>query len=109
MANMLQKPQWLLFTNLICLMPIQKSAFSKFHNYGIAAGGVALLMVIIFAPRMEGPRGIRGIEFTTKMGTPGSTNVGWAMLIFAPILAYGIMRLLGGWIQKRQYSKGKGS
>lgn len=60
----------------------------RIHNIQLGAALVALILVLIFGPRMDGPRIIFGIPFTTKTGGPGLTNLGWALLILAPLLAY---------------------
>jgi hypothetical protein len=58
------------------------------RTISILASGLALLLVLILAPRMEGPRVLFGITFTTKTGTPGLMNLGWALLILMPLLTY---------------------
>lgn len=47
---------------------------------------LALILVLIFAPRMDGPREIFGWTFTSKGGAPGLTDWGWAMLLGVPVM-----------------------
>lgn len=49
---------------------------------------LAFILVLVFAPRLDGPRIINGIEFNTKSGGPGLTNFGWILLVVIPVLTY---------------------
>lgn len=54
----------------------------------LVATVLALTLVLIFGPRMDGPRMFFGIPFTTKTGVPGLTDLGWLLLILAPLATY---------------------
>lgn len=55
---------------------------------------VPLIAVLIFAPRMEGPRFIGGVAFTTKTGSAGLTNLGWLLLVTVPVASLSITSLV---------------
>ena len=55
---------------------------------------VAFILVLIFAPRLDGPRVIFGVEFTTKTGGSGLTNFGFFLLVTVPALTYIITSLV---------------
>lgn len=73
---------------------------NKFRNLPPILTFLAFLLVFIFAPRMDGPRVIAGIEFTTKAGQPGLTNLGWILLLTVPPATYLLSRLV-----VRQFAK----
>lgn len=54
----------------------------------LTAGVIAMIFVLVFGPRMEGPRCINGIKIMTKTGVPGLTNLGWLLLVSAPPAVY---------------------
>lgn len=66
---------------------------------------VAFLAVMIFSPRMEGPRIMCGHEFRAKGGGPGLTDTGLLLLVLAPLVVY----LLVGWIQRWSSGRDDGS
>ena len=49
---------------------------------------LSFIVVMIFAPRMDGPRIIGEVEFTTKTGGNGLTNLGWILLVLVPLSTY---------------------
>lgn len=55
---------------------------------------VSFLLVLVFAPRMDAPRIINGIEFNTKSSGPGLTNMGWIMLVVIPVISYIITEII---------------
>lgn len=55
---------------------------------------LSLILVMIFAPRMEEARVIGGVSFTTKTGSPGLTNLGWLLLITVPIITFTITHFI---------------
>lgn len=56
-------------------MPYQKP-ISRNTIIKAATTLLSFIIVMIFAPRMDGPRIINGVEFTTKTGGPGLTDLG---------------------------------
>ncbi len=59
----------------------------------MAAAVAALAAVMAFGPRMDGPRVIGGVPYTTKTGAPWLTDLGWVLLVVLPPLAYAGMAL----------------
>ncbi|MBL1280849.1 MAG: hypothetical protein COA33_011280 [Fluviicola sp.] len=49
---------------------------------------LSFIVVMIFAPRMDGARIIGGVEFTSKAGGNGLTNLGWVLLVLVPLSTY---------------------
>ncbi|MEP2771379.1 MAG: hypothetical protein ABJH05_04480 [Fulvivirga sp.] len=49
---------------------------------------LSFMIVLIFAPRLDGPRMIADVQFNTKTGGNGLTNIGWLLLIAVPISTY---------------------
>lgn len=54
----------------------------------------SFIVVLIVAPRMDAPRVIGDIEFTTKTGGYGLTNLGWLLLILVPVSTYLLTSLI---------------
>lgn len=67
---------------------------NKPHNISVLLAIISFILVMIFAPRLDGPRIIYGIEFNTKAGTSGLTDLGLVLLVLAPIITYFSSRLL---------------
>lgn len=55
---------------------------------------LSFIIIMIFAPRMDGYRILNGIKFTTKTGVSGLTNLGWVLLVIVPVATYLITSLL---------------
>ncbi|WP_412069538.1 hypothetical protein [Rubrivirga sp. IMCC43871] len=60
----------------------------RHRSLSMAAAVAALAAVLAFGPRMDGPRMIDGVPYTTKTGAPGLTDLGWALVVVLPPLAY---------------------
>lgn len=61
-----------------------------------------MILVMALAPRMDGPRVMCGMQFKAKTGAPGLTNLGLALLVFAPVVTYFVAGLIGGaWLRRR--------
>lgn len=71
------------------------------RSYSLAAASVALVVVLIVAPRMEGPRYLFGVRLTTKTGTPGLTDLGLVLLVVVPLVTYVAMSGLLAWLEDR--------
>ena len=69
--------------------PVKRSTIIK-----AAATILSFIVVMIFAPRMDGPRIIGGVGFTTKTGSNGLTNFGWILLILVPLSTYLITSII---------------
>ena len=69
--------------------PVKRSTIIK-----ATATILSFIIVMIFAPRMDGPRIISGVELTTKTGGNGLTNFGWILLILVPLSTYSITRII---------------
>lgn len=76
--------------------PVKRSTIIK-----AIATVLSIVIVMIFAPRMEEPRIIGGIKFTSKSGGDGLTGFGWVLLIFVPLFTY----LITGLVLKRSNRK----
>ena len=83
------------------LKRLRTSLLEHRRNYSLAAAWLAAVLVLIFAPRMEGPRYLFGIRFTTKAGTPGLTDLGWVLLIVVPLVTYFAVSGLLWWMKYR--------
>lgn len=70
--------------------------------YQLGAGLVSMILVVVFGPRMDGPRVIGGITFTTKTGGPGLTNLGFLLLLVLPVVSYVVVGLAGRVVLRRR-------
>lgn len=61
----------------------------------ITAAVLGCVLVMIFGPRMDGPRMIGGVAFKTKGGGPGLTNLGFLLLVGVPVITYFVVGIVG--------------
>ena len=62
------------------------------HKLGCAAAVLAIAIVMIFGPRLDGPRVLFGTTLRTKTGGLGLTNFGFFLLVAAPLGSYALTR-----------------
>ena len=84
------------------LEQMKASLIHHHKNYSLGAANLAFILVLVFAPRLTGPRIINGIRFATKMGGHGLTDLGLALLVIVPIVTFLAMYGLIWWLKSRQ-------
>lgn len=75
------------------------------RNYSLGAAWLAFVLVLVFAPRLKGPRIIEGIPFMTKTGVPGLTDLGLALLVIVPVVTFFAIYSLLWWLKSRHMSE----
>jgi len=55
---------------------------------------LSFILVMIFAPKLEDPRIIYGVRFSTKTGAPGLTNLGLILLAGVPLVTFILSSLI---------------
>jgi len=68
---------------------------------------LSLILVLIFAPRMDEPRIIDGVQFSTKSGNTGLTDLGWILLVLVPVLTYLVVSLMLKLNQKKNHGENR--
>ena len=72
----------------------------RYVQLGVALLG--LVLVLVFGPRLTGPRIMWGMEFKTKTGVPGLTDPGLVLLVLVPAAGYLLTGLLGRALARRR-------
>jgi len=67
---------------------------------------LGFVLVMLFAPRMEEARILFGIRFATKAGTPGLTDLGWALMVLVPPAVYFMMGVIIDLVLKKRDGAG---
>jgi len=82
--------------------PVKRNTIIK-----AAATLLSFILVLIFAPRIDEPRIIGGVQFSTKSGSTGLTDLGWILLVFVPVLIYLLVSLMLKLNQKKNHGENR--